>query len=39
MVFMLTQAKACGYSLGEKERVEDGSDQTVVDGREGEEGY
>jgi len=39
MVFMLTQAKACGYNLGEKERVEDGPDQTVVDRREGEEGY
>jgi len=36
---MLTQAKACGYNFGEKERVEDGSNQTVVDRREGEEGY
>lgn len=31
MVFMLTQAKAWGYHLWEKERVENGSDQTVVD--------
>jgi len=36
---MLTQAKAYGYNLGEKERVEDGSNQTVVDRREGEKGY